>query len=119
MTNDKMTDCGYVSRLSPVLSGANASWDPDFVPEGLNDRSQAIYCLGKIPIGVRPVGNGMIGVLGLFHHPGSNNAIDRSNQTVPMGRDRHLARVQAFHAWLPSFSPSGTKDQRRQTYITA
>jgi hypothetical protein len=112
MTNDKMTDCRYVSRLSPALSGSNASRDPDFFPEGLNDRSQAIYCLGKIPIEVRPVGNGMIRVPDLFHHPRSNNAIDRSNQTVPTGRDRYLARVQAFHAWLPSLSPSGTKDQR-------
>jgi hypothetical protein len=31
-----------------------------FVPEGLNDRSQAIYCLVSVQKGIRPVGHGMI-----------------------------------------------------------
>jgi hypothetical protein len=30
-------------------------------PEGLNDRSQAIYCLVSVEDGNRPVGHGMIG----------------------------------------------------------
>ena len=34
---------------------------PGFVPEGLNDRSQAIYCLVSMQKGDRPVGHGMIG----------------------------------------------------------
>jgi hypothetical protein len=34
---------------------------PGFVPEGLNDRSQAIYCLVTVQKGNRPVGHGMIG----------------------------------------------------------
>ena len=28
----------------------------DFVPEGLNDRSQAIYCLEPVQTGIRPIG---------------------------------------------------------------
>jgi hypothetical protein len=33
----------------------------DFVPEeGLNDRSQAIYCLEQVPSRIRPVGHGLI-----------------------------------------------------------
>jgi len=31
------------------------------VPEGLNDRSQAIYCLEQVQLRIRPVGDGMIG----------------------------------------------------------
>jgi hypothetical protein len=34
-------------------------WDSDFVPEGQNDRSQAIYCLETVQSGIRPVGNGV------------------------------------------------------------
>jgi hypothetical protein len=33
---------------------------PGFVPEGLNDRSQAIYCLVSVQKGDRPVGHGMM-----------------------------------------------------------
>ena len=32
----------------------------DFVPEGLNDRSQAIYCLEQVLSRFRPVGHGLI-----------------------------------------------------------
>ena len=32
----------------------------DFVPEGLDDRSQAIHCLEQDPIKIRPVGHGLI-----------------------------------------------------------
>jgi hypothetical protein len=32
----------------------------DFVPEGLNDRSQAIYCLERVQQRIRPVGHGLI-----------------------------------------------------------
>jgi hypothetical protein len=32
----------------------------NFVPEGLNDRSQAIYCLELVKNLIRPVGNGVI-----------------------------------------------------------
>jgi hypothetical protein len=32
----------------------------ELVPEGLNDRSQAIYCLGFVKKLIRPVGNGVI-----------------------------------------------------------
>jgi hypothetical protein len=31
-----------------------------FVPEGLADRSQAIYCLEHVQPRIRPVGNGLI-----------------------------------------------------------
>jgi hypothetical protein len=57
----------------PTVSGRNGEWArgrmgmrvpeglPGFVPEGLNDRSQAIYCLVSVQKGNRPVGHGMIG----------------------------------------------------------
>ena len=32
----------------------------DFVPEGLDDRSQAIYCLEHVQLRIRPVGHGLI-----------------------------------------------------------
>ena len=32
----------------------------DFVPEGLDDRSQAIYCLEHVQLRIRPVGNALI-----------------------------------------------------------
>jgi hypothetical protein len=31
-----------------------------FVPEGPNDRSQAIYCLEQVRLKIRPVGHGLI-----------------------------------------------------------
>jgi hypothetical protein len=31
-----------------------------FVPEGLNDGSQAIYCLEQVQSRIRPVANGLI-----------------------------------------------------------
>jgi hypothetical protein len=35
-----------------------------YVPEGPNDRSQAIYCLESDQNGIRPVGCGVIGSIG-------------------------------------------------------
>jgi hypothetical protein len=32
----------------------------DFVPAGLDDRSQAIHCLGLVQSRIRPVGHGLI-----------------------------------------------------------
>jgi hypothetical protein len=34
---------------------------PTRVPEGLNDRSQAIHCLEQVQLRIRPVGHGLIG----------------------------------------------------------
>jgi len=34
---------------------------PNRVPEGLNDRSQAIHCLEQVQLRIRPVGHGLIG----------------------------------------------------------
>jgi len=39
-----------------------------FVPEGLNDRSQAIYCLGFVKNGIRPIGYGVKGYCSEMHH---------------------------------------------------
>jgi hypothetical protein len=39
-----------------VASGSQSRRLEDFVPEGLNDRSQAIYCLVSVQKGIRPVG---------------------------------------------------------------
>jgi hypothetical protein len=57
---------------------------------------------------IRPVGNGMI--RRFRPHP-SHKTIERPvqpNHTVPYGTGFPVARFQAFHAWLPSFGPSGT-----------
>ncbi len=34
-----------------------------FVPEGLNDGSQAIHCLEQVQLRIRPVGHGLIPTL--------------------------------------------------------
>jgi hypothetical protein len=39
--------------------------------------------------------------------PGSN--VTQGNRIAPYGTDRVGGVSQAFHAWLPSFSPFGTK----------
>ncbi len=51
--DDKMT--GYRSTKDPYAPL------PGFVPEGLNDRTQAIYCLGSVRNEIRPVGYGVTG----------------------------------------------------------
>jgi hypothetical protein len=55
----------------------------------------------------RPVGYGMIGgEKGLLTWMVEKRGA--TDHTVPYGTD-HVCLCQAFHAWLPSFRPSGTK----------
>ena len=46
-----------------------------FVPEGRNDRSQAIYCLECATQRTRPVGNGVIGSPGRFSTMGGEYVV--------------------------------------------
>jgi len=63
-------------------------------------------------MGVRPVGNGMIGgAIGLSIHPGHVKAVTervQSHHTVPHGTDA-IVLFQALRARLPSLCPYGTK----------
>jgi hypothetical protein len=64
---------------------------------------------GKQAETVRPVGNGVIP--GARPYP-SSKTLERPLQpdhTVPYGTGFSVPRFQAFHAWLPSFRPSGTR----------
>jgi hypothetical protein len=70
--------------------------------------------------GPRPVGNGMKGLefkvcnsekpsrKKLAHLSWEELGRSELNQTVPSGTGFSMHRFQAFHAWLPSLSPSGT-----------
>jgi hypothetical protein len=44
---------------------------------------------------------------GFVHRP-DNRTPSATNHTVPYGTGFSMPRFQAFHAWLPSFSPYGT-----------
>jgi hypothetical protein len=63
---------------------------------------------GKRADMIRPVGNGVIRDGASWP---SHKTIERPAQvdhTVPYGTGLSMACFQAFHAWLPSFGPSGT-----------
>jgi hypothetical protein len=78
-----------------------------FVPEGPDDGSQAIYCLEQVQSRIRPVGYGMIG----WREEAivSDSAPSVAPQITPFPTGRIMStHYQAFHAWLPSFRPSGT-----------
>jgi hypothetical protein len=68
-----------------------------FVPEGQDDRSQAIYCLGCVTNEARPVGYGMIGNSRLVKCCGSGNTFTWTNHTVPTGRVALLHLFQAIN----------------------
>jgi hypothetical protein len=69
----------------------------NFVPaDGLNDRSQAIYCLVSVEDGNRPVGHGMIGS-GRLARSGTINRPRGRDQTVPPGRVASLHTSQAMN----------------------
>jgi hypothetical protein len=82
-----------------------------FVPEGLNGRSQAIYCL-ECRKQCRPSRRD-----GLILTPGLINRPDRStptgpNQTVPYGTDSQLDLFQAMNCLATIISPYGTDFDR-------
>jgi hypothetical protein len=57
---------------------------------------------------IRPVGNGVIGGAALCPPPGKLPGL--ANRPYRTLRDGLLdGTFQAFHAWLPSVSPSGTR----------
>jgi hypothetical protein len=63
---------------------------------------------GKQAGTIRPVGNGMIRRFGPHPSPKTKERPAQVDHTVPYGTGLSTARFQAFHAWLPSFGPSGT-----------
>jgi hypothetical protein len=74
--DDKMT--GYRSTKDPYAPL------PGFVPEVLNDRSQAIYCLGSVRNEIRPVGYGVTGNRRLVK-PVPDNKLPGYYRSVPTG----------------------------------
>jgi hypothetical protein len=62
----------------------NSSGPDVFVPEGLNDSSLAVYCLGRIDKAFRPVRDGMIGRRGSCYAKSSRT---ESDQIEPSLRD--------------------------------
>jgi hypothetical protein len=94
-TDDKMTNWQFrkppLRQLNPSL-GLSA-----FVPKGLNDRSQAIYCLEWVKNEVRPVGNGVIRESLLAYYRVSHDIVRCTNNTVPTGRAALLRISQAMN----------------------
>jgi hypothetical protein len=75
-------DCGWLRTIGFVRKDLS-----DFVPEGLTDRSQAIYCLVSVQKGNRPVGRGMIGSKGrFFDHCGNISGSAGSHRPSGTGR---------------------------------
>jgi hypothetical protein len=89
MTDDRTTNYRPMRGPSAVPRG--------FVPEGLDDRSQAIYCLVCAINEARPVGYGLIGNSRLVQHCGSGNTSTCTNHTVPTGRVALLREFQAMN----------------------
>jgi adenosylcobinamide-phosphate synthase len=63
---------------------------------------------GKTTTMIRPGGNGLINGIRVRPPANTNSAPLPINHTVPYGTGSLMLRSQAFHAWLPSYSPSGT-----------
>jgi hypothetical protein len=92
----------------------------DFVPQGLNDRSdstelaevQAIYCLEPGQHRSRPVGDGVIGYPRLISRPDRNTPIG-PNHTVPYGTVSVFAPIPGnkLPGYLHSI-PTGQKPYR-------
>jgi hypothetical protein len=57
---------------------------------------------------IRPGGNGLIRRFRSHPSPKTMERPVQPNHTVPSGTGFPVPRFQAFHAWLPSFGPSGT-----------
>jgi hypothetical protein len=64
---------------------------------------------GKTTTMIRPGGNGVIGGAEFRLSSKTNHALLPIDHTVPYGTASSMSRSQAFHAWLPSYSPFGTK----------
>src|ERR1700748_199192 len=92
-----MTNYGRTKGSFAVLHG--------FVPEGLDDRSQAICGLRCVTTGARPVGYGVIGNSLLVKHSGSGKASTCTDHTVATGRVALLRVFQAMNS-LATIVPS-------------
>jgi hypothetical protein len=76
--------------LTDVLACCPEAARRIFVPKGLDEGSQAIYCLETGSRATRPVGYGMIGfAISLFHRRRQTNAGTRDH-IVPYGTDQFL-----------------------------
>ena len=64
---------------------------------------------GKTASKIRPGGNGVISCATFRPSSKGNNTRLSIDHTVPYGTGASLPLFQAFHAWLPSFRPSGTQ----------
>ena len=73
---------GYEARGKSIIPSLRDL--SDFVPEGLDDRSQPIHCLEHVQLRIRPVGHGLIPTQ-LINRPNRGTPIG-SNHTVPTGR---------------------------------
>src|ERR1700757_602481 len=78
------------------------------VPEGLDDRSQAIHCLECVQPKNRPVGNGMTYFPRLVRCPRSTNT-RRPNHTAPYGPGHDLDRFQAMNCLVTIIRSLGTR----------
>ena len=90
-----------------------------FVPGGLDDRSQAVYCLVCVPKRIRPVGNGLMRGTELCSRAQHSTTPWSINHTVPYGTGSAIPHFQAFHAWLPSTGPYGTSADAYAIWSTA
>jgi hypothetical protein len=63
---------------------------------------------------IRPVGYGVIAALRPVRVQKGSTSKPTSH-TVPSGTGFSMERSQAFHAWLPSPSPSGTTSSKRDS----
>jgi hypothetical protein len=63
---------------------------------------------GKSAEMIRPVGNGLIDRRGRRFVLNGGRSVARHDHTVPYGTGFSTPLFQAFHAWLPSYHPSGT-----------
>ena len=68
---------------------------------------------GKTTTMIRPVGYGMISGTELCPSSKANGTPSSIDHTVSYGTGSSMPGFQAFHAWLPSYGPYGTKNRDR------
>jgi adenosylcobinamide-phosphate synthase len=91
-----------------VFAAGGALIGLSLVPEGL--AMVAWHAVpGKTTTVIRPVGNGVISGARVRPQAKRNDTPLPPDHTVPYGTGSSMARFQAFHAWLPSYYPSGTQ----------
>jgi hypothetical protein len=103
MTDDTMTN--WQARKSPFRQASPSSGLSGFVPKGLYDRNQAIYCLERVGNGVRPVGHGLIGESLSVSYSVPRDRVSCTSHTVPTGRVALLHVSQAMNC-LATIIPS-------------